>query len=216
MKRVLDEWILLPQRFAIHEPSATAVLADLHLGYGAARQRQGDAIPARSVREELQPLVDAARVQEVRSLIVAGDLFERGYDAAIAKEFLDVLRELRIQFIGLVPGNHDRGVAQIDDMPIFADGHEWCGWRIIHGDQACGGEKIVMGHWHPALRWRGRKTPCFLTRGTALVLPAFSHDAAGAEVEKDARWDGWQRLAICRNAEINSKVSRVRLTARRR
>ena len=54
MMRLFDEWQLLPQRFAVHEPSATAVLADVHLGYTAARQRLGDAIPWRTVVEEMQ------------------------------------------------------------------------------------------------------------------------------------------------------------------
>jgi uncharacterized protein len=195
MKRVLGEWILLPQRFAVHEPSATAVLADLHLGYSAARQRLGDAIPIRSVREELQPLADAARIRDVRSLIVAGDLFERGYDDSVAQAFLELLGELAINFVGLVPGNHDRGAAK-GILQIIADGHEIGGWRIVHGDQPCAGEKIVMGHWHPAIRRRGRKTPCFLTRGTTLVLPAFSRDAAGVDVDAEARWQGWLKHPI--------------------
>src|SRR5262245_694697 len=110
MIRVLDHWLLLPERIALHEPSATAVIADVHLGYSAARLKQGDAVPVRSVREELQPLIDAARVHDLRSVIVAGDFFERGYDAKLADDFLEVLKSLRIDCAGIVPGNHDRGI----------------------------------------------------------------------------------------------------------
>ncbi len=35
--RVLDEWLLTPWRGAIHLPTATAVVADPHLGYDRVR-----------------------------------------------------------------------------------------------------------------------------------------------------------------------------------
>ena len=41
--RVHEDWLLTAQRVAIHVPTRTAVLADLHLGYDAARQRRGEA-----------------------------------------------------------------------------------------------------------------------------------------------------------------------------
>ncbi len=192
MMRFHDDWLLLPHRFAVHEPSATAVLADVHLGYSAARQRQGDAVPSRSVLEEMQPLGDAARLYEFRNVIVAGDLFERGFDEAIAQQFLAVLARLNLRCLGLVPGNHDRGSERAPSgLPIFTDGYDLAGWRIVHGDQPSVEAKVVMGHWHPARCWKGRKTPCFLTRPTQLILPAFSLDAAGVDVGMDSRWKDW-------------------------
>ena len=103
MMRILGDWLLLPKRFALHEPSGTAVLADLHLGYSAARQRLGDAIPLRGVEEELAPLIAAAAVHPIHALVVAGDLFERGFDAAIFQEWLDVLDRLKIRFLDWSP-----------------------------------------------------------------------------------------------------------------
>ena len=195
--RLFDEWLLLPQRFAVHERTATAVLADVHLGYTAARQRLGDAIPARSVDDEMAPLVAATKEFALRRLVVAGDLFERGFDAALLDQFLVVLEQCRIQFLGLVPGNHDRGFEKASrELAIFPDGLDLAGWRVVHGDQPVNAARSVMGHWHPALRRKGRKTPCFLARGMQLVLPAFSLDAAGAEVQRDARWQEWHRFAI--------------------
>jgi uncharacterized protein len=196
MMRILDDWLLLPQRFAVHAPSATAVLADVHLGYSAARQRLGDAIPWRSVEEEMQPLVVAAASHDIRAVVVAGDLFERGYDAALCAQWLDVLGRLKIRFAALVPGNHDRGIDK-SSLPLFADGYELAGWRIRHGDGPGADEKAVTGHWHPAVRWKRRKVPCFLARGQHLILPAFSLDAAGVDVRSDARWRDWDCYAIC-------------------
>lgn len=193
MKRWSQDWLLLPHRLALHEPSATAVLADLHLGYSAARQRLGDAIPYHSVADEMQPLADAVRSHDIHAVIIAGDLFERGYDADLHRQFLDVLHSLRLELRGLVPGNHDRGIEKASmPMPIFLDGYDLAGWRIVHGDQDVGGDQVVMGHWHPAVRHKGRKTPCFLTRGRQLILPAFSQDAAGVDVRNELRWCDWK------------------------
>jgi len=203
--RILDDWLLLPERFALHEPSATAVLADVHLGYSAARQRLGDAIPSRSVEEELQPLADAARMHDIRHLVVAGDLFECGYDADLWQRWLDVLAELRIRLAGVVPGNHDRGIDAVGNGLVFADGFDLGGWRILHGDEPTTAAKTVSGHWHPALRWRRRKVPCYLVRGKHLVLPAFSLDTAGADINADPRWRQWDCIAICENKLIRKQ-----------
>ena len=197
--KVLGEWLLLPQRFAIHEPTATAVLADLHLGYAVARQRQGDAIPARSVAEEMQPLVEAARLHKIRAVIVAGDLFERGYDRAIAEQFLDVLTRSGIQFLGLVPGNHDRGLDEsTGEIPLFKDWYDLAGWQVINGDKADVSPKKITGHWHPAKFHAGRKRPCFLAKANELILPAFSLDAAGVNISKDKRWLDYRAIIVDR------------------
>ncbi|MBY0233221.1 MAG: hypothetical protein K2W96_28395, partial [Gemmataceae bacterium] len=66
------EWELSPARFALHLPTRTAVVADLHLGYGRVRHRGGDAVPAPTIAEEMAPLAGVER------LLVAGDLFEDG------------------------------------------------------------------------------------------------------------------------------------------
>jgi len=206
-----EDWRLLPQRVALHEPSATAALADAHLGYSAARQRLGDAIPWRDVAQELQPLCDAAKKHDLRRLFVAGDLFERGYEEPIHRQFLDFLDRLRIDFLGLVPGNHDRGLDKaVLALPLFPEGCNLEGWRIVHGDQPIGGAHVVMGHWHPATHWKRRKMPCFLTRGRHLVLPAFSLDAAGVEVHNEPRWQHWNCYAIDGNEIVHVRSQSIR------
>mgnify|MGYP002789280906 CR=1 FL=1 len=190
------DWLLLPWGFALHEPTATAVLADLHLGYTAARQRLGDAIPFRSVRDEMQPLRDAAARYSISQLLVAGDLFERGFDTDICRSFFDVLAECEIRFLGLVPGNHDRHVEKAGiELPLLEKG-EVAGWEITHGNQPSDAPRSIAGHWHPAVIQKGRKRPCFLTRKSHLILPAFSRDAAGSDVRLNPTWQGWDRWII--------------------
>lgn len=197
MTRFCEEWLLLPERIALHEPTATVVIADLHLGYSAARQRMGDAIPVRGMEEELQPLMVAARTRDIRQLIIAGDLFERGFDEELNQRFLGVLERLRIRLLAVVPGNHDRGIEKQEHaLPLFSDGFDFACWHVCHGDQPVEKTRVIMGHWHPAVRVGGRKQPCFLTRGTRLILPAFSLDAAGVDVRRDSRWDGWEHHGI--------------------
>ena len=73
--RVHDDWWLLPERLALHEPTATAVIADVHLGYSAIRRRLGDAIPLPGMAATLAPLARAAATHRIDRLVVAGDLF---------------------------------------------------------------------------------------------------------------------------------------------
>src|SRR5262249_24855004 len=42
--RTEDDWLLTAARTAIHRPTATAILSDLHLGYAEARRRNGEAV----------------------------------------------------------------------------------------------------------------------------------------------------------------------------
>jgi metallophosphoesterase superfamily enzyme len=208
--RFHNEWLLLPQRVALHVPSAIAVLADLHLGYSAARQHQGDAVPARTVCEEMQPFLKAAAIHDIRQVVIAGDLFERGHDGYIERDFLDLLKQHKLGIIGLVPGNHDRGLQHAKtELPILVDGYDLVGWRIIHGDghQPGPAGNVVMGHWHPAIRWNRRKVPCFLMRGRQLILPAFSMDAAGVDVRADSRWLDWDCAAIVGDRVIRATTT---------
>src|SRR5262245_47780482 len=103
------DWLLTPARVAVHIPTATAVVADLHLGYAEARQRAGDAVPARSVTELLQPLADAMRQYQAPRLVIAGDLFEAGVNDAVLAEFLSWVAESQVELVAVIPGNHDRG-----------------------------------------------------------------------------------------------------------
>src|SRR5262249_34562148 len=43
MMRIHRDWLLTPERAAVHLPTATAIVADLHLGYNHARRRTGEA-----------------------------------------------------------------------------------------------------------------------------------------------------------------------------
>src|SRR5947209_3258402 len=103
--RVLDDWLLSPARLAGHLPTATAVAADLHLGYERVRQRGGEAVPGRRLADELAPLGRALRRLGVSRLVVAGDLFEDGRcrREEITAEWKAWLEEAGLMLVAVVP-----------------------------------------------------------------------------------------------------------------
>src|SRR4051794_29704844 len=105
---VFADWLLTKYRVAIHMPTKTAVVADLHLGYGEARCYSGDSVPFDDTMAALEPL--KAALSDAQSLVVAGDLFERAFSQAAWQDFHAVVQSTGVHFHGLVPGNHDRGL----------------------------------------------------------------------------------------------------------
>lgn len=196
--RVFHDWLLTPQRAAIHVPSATAVLADLHLGYDEVRRRGGEALPTFDLGDSLTRLRTLVDRYQVRQLIIAGDLVEgaRGGDAAQA--FLQRLGEVGLPLVTIVPGNHDRRwLGDHCSFPVHEKGIRLGGWRVLHGDGPLPGGAVIQGHVHPCLRWGGGMTaPCFLVGPGRLVLPAFSADAAGVNILGDRRWRDFHCGAI--------------------
>jgi putative SbcD/Mre11-related phosphoesterase len=198
--QVLTDWVLTPDRLAVHRLSATGVVADLHLGYDRARRRAGEAVPVRDLAGCLAPLARALRETEVRRLVVAGDLFEVGraqWVAELVEEFGVWLEKERLELVAVVPGNHDRGLGVASGLPLYPEGIELGGWRVVHGDGDPVDGRVVQGHEHPWLRWSARVGgPCYLATTNHLVLPAFSPDAAGVNVLGSSRWARYRAYVV--------------------
>jgi putative SbcD/Mre11-related phosphoesterase len=189
------DFLLSRARFAVHVPSGTAVVADLHLGYGRVRRRGGDAVPMPSIAEELEALAGGLREVGVGRVVVAGDLFEDGrYQRdEMETELLAWLAEQSVE-LAVVPGNHDRKLAgsRLAVVQEFAIGE----WAVVHGDGELPAGPFVQGHEHPCLRVGAASAPCFLLGESRLVLPAYSANAAGGNVLGDGRWTGMRCVAI--------------------
>jgi putative SbcD/Mre11-related phosphoesterase len=195
--QVLGDWLLTGQRAAVHVPTRTAVVADLHLGYGQARRRGGEAVPEFDMEEALAALGSLVASQDVRRLVVAGDLVESDRSAEAVTDFLDWLRGARVELVGFVLGNHDRRLMAGAASPPTCEGGVRLGrWRVCHGDAPLPAAPVVHGHFHPCLRWANLKAPCYLVSAKRLVLPAFSADAAGVNVLRDRRWAGYRCYAV--------------------
>jgi metallophosphoesterase superfamily enzyme len=212
------DWLLTPERVAVHRPTATAVIADPHFGYDRVRRRSGEAIPQRDVAEALRPLQNVLARHELARLVIAGDLLESARGRALTQDVLEELVEwLRLagtELIGVVPGNHDHGLEKAaPQLPLCPDGMQLGEWRVIHGDGALPSGSVVLGHFHPWLRWGRISTPCYLVGEESIVLPAYSADARGVNVRGQKQWRRHHCWAIA-GAEVldlgaGSLISRV-------
>ncbi len=161
--RVLDDWLLTAERVAIHGPTATAVVADLHLGYAEARRRGGEAVPSDSLDEQLAGLRRVLGQYHVQRLVIAGDLLEDGNCRQALAAFHEWLKQTRVE-LAVVPGNHDRNLGDNgwgvdsprkvgDPQWIYPNGFALDGWQVLHGDGVIPDGPVVHGHEHPCLRW---------------------------------------------------------------
>jgi metallophosphoesterase superfamily enzyme len=197
-----EEWLLTPQRVAVHLPTATAVIADLHLGYDEARRRGGEAVPQVHLDTVLRPLGRALTTCNVRRLVIAGDLFEAAYDAELAAQLLAWLTGRGVELAAVIPGNHDRGILRGNVvLPVHVDGYCVAGWQVVHGDGKLPRAPVIHGHFHPCLRLGRILSPCFLIDPRRILLPAYSCDARGVNVLGVA---AWQKLRCC--VPVGSKV----------
>ena len=192
--RVHEEWLLTPARVAVHLPTATAVLADLHLGYNEARRRDGEAVPPADLALILAPLRAVLAAHSVNQVVIAGDLFEAGCNAALAADLSAWMTAAGVERCAVVPGNHDRGlVGSAAGLAIHADGCIVGRWQIVHGDGCLPNGPVIHGHEHPWARWSSRVGgPCYLVGEERIVLPAFSQDAAGVNVVNARKWQKYR------------------------
>jgi uncharacterized protein len=198
-----DGWLLTAERTAIHVPTGTAVVSDLHLGYGEVRRRGGDAVPILDIVSLLEPLRQAFHIHAVRRMVIAGDLFEAGLAVEIIRPLLGWLRAASVELAAVVPGNHDRGLARAAGLlPVHPDGFTLGRWRVVHGDSALPDGPVVQGHEHPRFRWSaGVSAPCYLIGPARVVLPAYSPDAAGVNILGRRAWRDF-RCAVIVGKEV--------------
>jgi putative SbcD/Mre11-related phosphoesterase len=190
------DWLLTAQRVAIHLPTATAVVADLHLGYDLTRLCGGDAAPVVPMEVQLAPLQQILSERGIRRLLVAGDLFEGACSQSLIPAFQTWLRENEVGWFGLVSGNHDKHMT-FDGFPIKRRGFKLGEWAVVHGDEALPTGRVVQGHLHPTFRWTDHAAgPCYLVSAQRIVLPAFSTDCAGLDVLGSHRWKNYRCCVI--------------------
>jgi putative SbcD/Mre11-related phosphoesterase len=184
------DWLLTPEKAAVHLPTATAVIADLHLGYDRVRRRGGEAIPEFGLDETVAALGALIDRIPVRRLVIAGDLLEDARCAELAENLCDWLAGAGVELLALVPGNHDRGLGAIQGrLRLAPEGIALGEWRVVHGDESLPRGRVILGHVHPCFRMSGRGSyPCYLVRESRIILPAFSRDAAGVNVLGDPTW----------------------------
>jgi metallophosphoesterase superfamily enzyme len=233
MMLVLADWLLTAERVAVHLPTATAIVADPHLGYAEARRRGGEAVPDETLDEQLAGLARVLHRQQTRRLVIAGDLLEDGRCRGALGAFLEWLNRHGFELAAIVPGNHDVGLEALSisnvKHPLYPQGFTLGKWQVVHGDGRIPEGKVVHGHEHPCIRWSPRVRamrpyvrgggnapgtidgPCYLVGERRLILPAFSTEAAGVNVLSSRRWRSYRCYVVAGDCVLDvGEVSRLR------
>jgi metallophosphoesterase superfamily enzyme len=141
----------------------TLILADLHLGLGASRDRPAGP-PEASAPVLARRLVDLAGTLGAARVVIAGDVKHPivGTPPALRSVIFDFFSTLLAEGVGVevVLGNHDVGLTRhlprevvvhpatgvvLDGVGIF-HGHCWPSDRVLRAS------RLVVGHLHPGFR----------------------------------------------------------------
>lgn len=182
--------IWLDARLALWlEAHRTLVVADLHWGFAASHQAQGNLLPFWGDEEIATRLRTLIADYEPAEVIWLGDCLHTLAGREPAESFL----RSSVTPTTIVCGNHDRrwrvsrghDAAPAEEPPasvvrggfVFHHGH----LEVPVPD----GAMEIMGHHHPALAWNdhagGRiKLPALIASSRRLILPAFSPWAMGS------------------------------------
>ena len=185
-----DRALLWPQQRSL-------IVADVHLGKGAAFRRAGVPVPSGATEADLARLDRLIAEHAPGRLLVLGDLFHTrlSYDEP-AVAAIDAFRARHADLqITAIQGNHDR---QVERLPAS--------WRIewiagalhqppfvfAHEPQADPRGVVLAGHIHPVLMLKSRRDaarlPVFWFRHAEriVVLPSFGSFTGGAILSHEA------------------------------
>lgn len=182
---------LLADRALYWQNTATLLVADVHLGKGAALRRLGVAIPGGGSRDDLLRLATLIATQRPQRLVILGDLFHARLtedDDALVDAFAAFRsRHAQLDVIA-IRGNHDRKtstpptVLGVDWHDTLEDGP----FLFAHEPEPDARGYVLAGHLHPALRLSSRgdtlRLPTFWFGPHVGVLPSFGSLTGGAVI----------------------------------
>jgi uncharacterized protein len=187
---LFSDLMATPFRFVWHEPTRTAILADLHLGALTARNLVGS-----KMAQAWGELV----ARKPRQVILAGDVMD---DSAVGTVEIQACRGLLAMLdrtgaggggcrVIVTPGNHDPAglgaLLGVDSAAEVRVGR----YLVSHGHELTASRPGVwiVGHQHPAVilrdRVRSARMGCYAVgagsaqRPEMVLLPAFSSAAGG-------------------------------------
>jgi uncharacterized protein len=178
-------------------------IADLHMGYEEALNKQGIMVPRRQYKETVENLkILFEEVGKVKEIVICGDL-KHEFGSISQQEWqetlmlIDFLLENSEKVI-LVRGNHDKILGPIAEKRNIEvrDYYVKDGICFVHGDIKIPEildkkiETIVIGHRHPAIvisdKYKEEKYKCFLVgkwkKKNVIILPSFFPMVEGGDV----------------------------------
>lgn len=188
--------LALPDRALLWPRQRALIVADVHLGKGAAFRRAGVAVPSGATAGDLARLGMLIAAHAPLRLIVLGDLLHTGLTAdeptiAVFDAFRSLHPDLQITAIR---GNHDRALERLP-----------AAWRIdwvngsrhqapfvfAHEPEPDPRGVVLAGHLHPVLKLRSRRDsarlPVYWFRHAEriVVLPSFGSFTGGWPVQPE-------------------------------
>lgn len=188
----------------------TLIIADIHMGYEEAMNKQGVLIPRRQYAETIALLEQTfaelkAYKMPVEKVVINGDL-KHEFGTISETEWRNTLGILdflakQCKNIVLIKGNHDtilgpiankRNVA-VKDFEVVGDVFVCHGDYVTDKAELKKAKTVIIGHEHPSvvLRQGGRteKYKCFLLgkwkAKDLIVMPSFNTVVEGTDVLKD-------------------------------
>ncbi len=179
----------------------TLVIADLHIGYEEALNKQGILIPRFQLAELLERLERMLKTARPDTVVVNGDI-KHEFGSISEQEWRDTLRIIDILSAGrklvLVKGNHDtilgpiakkRGIRIVEHYKA-GDYYICHGHALPKDDDFRKSKTVIIGHEHPAVTLRkggrGETFKCFLfgqyKKKQLVVLPSMNLVTEGTDI----------------------------------
>ncbi|QIG89389.1 ligase-associated DNA damage response endonuclease PdeM [Chryseobacterium sp. POL2] len=174
-------FVLTNQRALFWKNEKSLIISDLHLGKTAHFRKNGIALPADIIHQDLQRLSYLIEFYICEKLIIVGDFIHAGKNS----EF-EIFKTWKMQFpnlkIILVKGNHDKisietlynlGVSEVYKQLRIDD------FIFNHEDLEMQDFFVISGHIHPGVSLQSTvrkflKFPCYIVSEDKFILPAFS------------------------------------------
>lgn len=181
--------------------SKTLVLADLHIGFEQALEKQGVLVPRFQYKDMIDRLEQVFAKVKPETVVLNGDL-KHEFGAITKQEWKETMRlfdylSRKCMRIIVVKGNHDPNIAPltrtkaIEVVPEHVIGNI----TLVHGDAPpkAKAKVVIMGHEHPAVSLREKtrveKFKCFLKgtykKSVLIVQPSFNVCVEGTDVTKE-------------------------------
>ncbi len=185
------------------------IIADIHIGYEGALNKQGVFVPKfhfKDLIKRLESLFEFldAHDHPVDTILVNGDL-KHEFGVISDEEwrnvlkFLDFLRR-RSKNVVLIRGNHDKALGPLADKRdvLFVDSFLLGDILVCHGDKVpvipSSVKTLIIGHDHPAVSLRdGLRVETFKSflvgkykRKNLIVQPSFNQLVEGTDVLKES------------------------------
>jgi DNA ligase-associated metallophosphoesterase len=184
---------LLPERVAYLPDEQVLLVADLHLGKGAAFRASGVPVPAGTSHVGLRRLDSIMERHDCRQVIFLGDFYHSTHarhPSIQARVQAWRNRHGNVKCT-LVLGNHDAFAGRLPSalaIDVVTRPYLLKGLALQHLPTAHATHHVIAGHTHPVFHLRGRghqklRLPCFTSESGMTVLPAFGEFTGGAVVE---------------------------------